>query len=208
MTLRDDVRDERIELVGVLVTLDSGQWSQPSLCTGWAVRDVVAHLVSYDYTNGIIFVLLLIATGFSVARTNAVMLRRWQRRADDRLLVAALRRGPRPLGVTRVLGRRLALIDSFVHQQDIRRPLGLSRSMPPDRLVRLAEVMVRDHVGAGGAKRARGLRLRATDVDWAAGDGPEIRGPAEALIMALAGRSAALADLDGPGVAVIASRIA
>jgi hypothetical protein len=109
--------------------------------------------------------------------------------------------------MTRLLGRRLALIDSFVHQQDIRRPLDLSRSIPPARLVRLAEIMVHDRVGAGGAKRARGLRLRATDVDWASGTGPEVRGPAEALIMTLAGRSAALQDLDGEGVAVMASRM-
>jgi uncharacterized protein (TIGR03083 family) len=98
------------------------------------------------------------------------------------------------------------LIDSFVHQQDIRRPLGLSRSVPPERLVRLAEIMIRDRVGAGGAKRARGLRLRATDVEWSSGTGLEVRGPAEALIMALAGRSAALQDLNGEGVAVLASR--
>ena len=109
--------------------------------------------------------------------------------------------------MTRVLGRRLALIDSFVHQQDIRRPLGLPRSVPPARLVSLIETMIRDRVGAGGAKRARGLHLRATDLDWATGAGPELRGPAEALIMALAGRSAALRELDGEGVTVMASRV-
>lgn len=109
--------------------------------------------------------------------------------------------------MTRLLGRRLALIDSFVHQQDIRRPLGLSRPVPPDRLRRVAELMIRDRVGAGGAKRARGLRLLATDIDWATGTGPEASGPAEALIMALAGRSAALQQLDGEGVPVISSTI-
>jgi uncharacterized protein (TIGR03083 family) len=206
MALSDDVQDERTELVGVLESLEPGQWAQPSLCTDWTVRDVVAHLVGYDCTSGAAFVLLFVATGFSVNRTNAVLVRRWQRRPNDRLVVA-LRRGPRAWGVTRLLGRRLALIDSFVHQQDIRRPLGLSRAVPAERLVRLAEIMIRDRVGAGGAKRARGLRLRATDVDWATGKGPEISGPAEALIMALAGRSAALQDLNGEGVAEMASRV-
>jgi hypothetical protein len=106
-----------------------------------------------------------------------------------------------------LLGQRLALIDSFVHQPDVRRPLGLPRSVASPRLVRLAEIMIRDRVGAGGAKRARGVRLHASDVDWATGAGPEIRGTAEAIIMALAGRSAALHDLDGEGVAVMASRV-
>jgi uncharacterized protein (TIGR03083 family) len=177
-----------------------------SLCTEWTVRDVVAHLVSYDCTNALAFVLLFITTGFSVNRTNGVLVRRWRRRPNDRL-IAALERGPRSWSMTRALGHRLALIDSFVHQQDIRRPLGLSRSVPPDRLLRLAEIMIRDRVGAGGAKRARALRLRATDLDWATGSGPELRGPAEALIMALAGRSVALQDLAGEGVSVMTSRV-
>lgn len=206
MALRDDVRAERAELVRVLESLETAQWAESSLCTEWTVRDVVAHLVGYDSTNFARFVLLLVITGFSVTRTNAVLVRRWQRRPNDRLLVA-LRRGPRVGSVTHMLGHRLALIDSFVHQQDIRRPLGLSRSVPAERLVRLAEIMIRDRVGAGGAKRARGVRLRATDVDWATGAGPEIRGPAEALIMALAGRSAAMKDLDGDGVSLMAARV-
>jgi uncharacterized protein (TIGR03083 family) len=206
MALRADVRDERAELLGVLESLRPVQWAQLSLCTEWTVRDVVAHLVSYDCTNAVAFVVLLVMTGFSVNRTNDVLLRRWRRRPDERLLVA-FRRGPRVWGVTRLLGWRLALIDSFVHHQDIRRPLGLSRSVPPDRLLRLAEIMIRDRVGAGGAKRARGLRLRAIDIDWATGAGPETCGPAEALIMGLAGRSAALEELDGEGVAVMALRV-
>jgi uncharacterized protein (TIGR03083 family) len=206
MAMKDDVRHERDQLVGVLETLAPGQWEQSSLCTDWNVREVVAHLVSYDRTNCIAFVLLFTATGFSVGRTNAVLVRRWQRQPSDRLLVA-LRRGPSGAGVTRMLGHRLALIDSFVHQQDIRRPLRLSRSVPPERLARLAEIMTRDRVGAGGKNRARGLRLQATDVDWATGTGPEVRGPAEAIIMALAGRSAALHDLGGAGIAEMARRM-
>ena len=206
MALRDDVRAERTELLRALEPLEPARWDAMSLCTEWTVRDVVAHLVSYDCTNALAFVLLFTATGFSVSRTNGVLVRRWRRRPNDRLL-AALRRGPRGWSMTRVLGHRLALIDSFVHQQDIRRPLGLSRSVPSDRLLRLAEIMIRDRVGAGGAKRARALRLRATDLEWASGTGPELHGPAEALIMALAGRSVALQDLAGEGVSVMSSRM-
>jgi uncharacterized protein (TIGR03083 family) len=207
MALRDDVHAERSELLGLLEVLDAVQWAQPSLCSDWTVRDVVVHLVSYDCTNFLAFVLLLIASGFSVNRTNAVLVRHWRRRSDGRLL-ATFRRGPRAWGTTRLLGHRLALIDSFVHQQDIRRPLGLPRSVPPERLLRLAEIMIRDRLGAGGAKRARALRLHATDLAWATGAGPQLGGPAEALVMALAGRSDALRDLAGEGVAVMASRVA
>jgi hypothetical protein len=58
-----------------------------------------------------------------------------------------------------------------------------------------------------GAWRARGVRLVATDVDWSHGRGPEVRGPGEALLMIMAGRPDALADLDGPGVVTVASRV-
>ena len=94
MALKDDVRDERTELLGALESLRPDQWARSSLCTEWTVCDVVAHLVSYDCTNAIVFVVLLITTGFSVNRTNDMLLQRWRRRPPDRLLLA-LRRGPR-----------------------------------------------------------------------------------------------------------------
>jgi hypothetical protein len=54
--------------------------------------------------------------------------------------------------------------------------------------------------------QVRGVRLVATDLDWGHGKGPEVRGSGEALLMAMAGRRAALDDLDGPGKAKLAQR--
>jgi hypothetical protein len=59
----------------------------------------------------------------------------------------------------------------------------------------------------GAAKRLRGLRLGATDVDWSTGDGLAVEGPGEALLMAMAGRPAALPALSGPGTPILAERI-
>ena len=56
-------------------------------------------------------------------------------------------------------------------------------------------------------RRAKELRLVASDVPWALGRGPEVRGPGEAILMALNGRAAALADLEGAGVPVLAGRM-
>lgn len=58
-----------------------------------------------------------------------------------------------------------------------------------------------------GALRARGVRLVATDLDWSRGSGPEVTGPAEALLMAMAARPCALADLEGPGKSTLAQHI-
>jgi len=63
------------------------------------------------------------------------------------------------------------------------------------------------NIGFPAKKRIAGLKLRATDVDWTHGDGPEVTGPAEALIMAMGGRRAALADLSGDGLATLAGRL-
>ena len=59
----------------------------------------------------------------------------------------------------------------------------------------------------GAGRRIRGLALRATDVDWTHGSGPEVTGPGEALLMAMTGRPAALDDLEGPGKATLAQRL-
>jgi chitodextrinase len=58
----------------------------------------------------------------------------------------------------------------------------------------------------GAKKRVAGLRLTATDADWTTGDGPEVSGPVASLVMAMTGRSAALDDLGGEGVAKLRSR--
>src|SRR5256885_14810123 len=42
------MRDERRDLRRFLPTLTPEQWQTPSLCRGWTVRDVVAHLVAWD----------------------------------------------------------------------------------------------------------------------------------------------------------------
>jgi hypothetical protein len=57
----------------------------------------------------------------------------------------------------------------------------------------------------GGAKElvAR-IRLTATDIDLSIGDGPEVRGPLLALLLAVTGRRVALDELEGKGLARLA----
>ena len=106
------------------------------------------------------------------------------------------------------------LVEVLVHGQDIRRPLGLDRDIVPERLHVLLPrcVSPASYVPGfgftGGRRRARGLRLRATDIGWSWGTGPEVSGAAEAILMAVLGRRAALPDLAGDGVPTLASRIA
>jgi uncharacterized protein (TIGR03083 family) len=100
----------------------------------------------------------------------------------------------------------IGFVDGTIHHQDIRRALDRPRTIPADRLSRILP-LVPGNPRLGAGRRINGLRLRATDVDWVHGDGPEVIGPGEALLMAMTGRAAALTDLSGPGEGVLAQRL-
>ena len=121
-------------------------------------------------------------------------------------LVDTVRKYAEPSGLGAGFGGRIALTDNMIHQQDIRRVLGAPRVIAAERLL-VALDFARWAPLIRGALRARGVRLVATDVDWSAGTGPEVRGPGEALLMVMAGRRDALTDLDGPGLTKLAARL-
>ncbi len=94
------------------------------------------------------------------------------------------------------------LVEEVVHGEDVRRPLGLAHDYPVEAVLPALEHQVRTKVSIGGGReRAAGVRLRATDADVVIGDGPEVTGPLVSLLLAVSGRSAARADLSGPGLA-------
>ncbi|MGN5237341.1 MULTISPECIES: maleylpyruvate isomerase family mycothiol-dependent enzyme [unclassified Rhodococcus (in: high G+C Gram-positive bacteria)] len=200
MDIREHIVAERAELIELLRSLTPAQWAAPSLCEGWSVRDVAGHLT-----------------------IDAVPLHRYALagllhpsadRLNEHYVVAA-----RDVPVDRLVDRlsastsrswmaryfpRLCLADHLVHQQDIRRPLGLPRTIDPDRLR-----LVLDHPDPFARPRRyiRELRLIATDLEWERGDGPLVQGPGEALALAMVGRAAVLDELDGDGVELLRLRI-
>jgi uncharacterized protein (TIGR03083 family) len=112
----------------------------------------------------------------------------------------------RPAGLPAVNGGFIALADGVIHHQDIRRALGIPRTVPPDRL-RAALPIAAKAPTLPSKSNVKGLKLVASDVDWVHGEGSEIRGPGEAMLMAMTGRPDALDDLTGPGVPELAARI-
>jgi uncharacterized protein (TIGR03083 family) len=198
-------RAERADLLAFLSDLTPQQWDTPSLCTGWRVRDVVAHMISYEALPARELVRRLARGRFRLASTNAVGLAEMRDLGPDELL-ALLGQRLDPTGLTTGFGCRVALVDALIHQQDIRRPLGVPRTIPPERLLP-ALSFARFAPPIGAFWRARGLRLVATDLGWAAGRGPEIRGAGEAVLMAMAGRRGVVGELSGPGQPTLAARI-
>jgi uncharacterized protein (TIGR03083 family) len=200
-----DVAAERNEVCDLLESLTSDQWDAPTLCDEWRVRDVVGHLIlgseKIHYGRTIV--------DFAKNRFNMNTL----------LAATAIREGNKaPEDLLKTLREHAAsetrppmtkpedmLADTMIHGQDIRRPLGMPRTIPPERAIIVLDTM--KNVGfLGNKKRIAGLKLVATDIDWSHGDGPEVTGPAEALLMAMCGRRVALEDLTGDGVATMRSR--
>ena len=198
-------RAEREDLLDLLGTLTPEQWRAPSLCAGWSVHDVVAHVLSYEELGPRQLAARFARGSFRFGRVNAVGLREYADRSPAEL-TDLLRRHLTPTGLTAGLGGAIALTDGLIHHQDIRRPLGLPRAVPAER-VRPALRTALFAPTLLGVVRVRDVRLVATDLDWAFGRGPEVRGTAEALLMTVAGRRGIAAELSGPGRERIARRL-
>lgn len=208
----DRMREAEMDAIAELLhQLDDAQWDAASLCEGWRVRDVISHMC-VGYTTPMLPLLAKVARrGFSVpkvsyaesiaygsAHTPAELVTVW----DD------IRANHIRKGIAKVIKPNEALVDHMIHHQDIRRPLGLPRAMPTDRLVAALDVVPTLGPFVSSKKRVAGLCLVATDVDWSHGDGPEVRGAGEAILLAASGRPATLDELDGDGVEILRGRIA
>jgi uncharacterized protein (TIGR03083 family) len=193
------VHRERRALVDDLAGLAPEQWEVPSLCGGWTVHDVAAHLVDNARTTRLGIVVAMARARFDFDRQNdqGVAREKGATPADtlERLRAVAGRRTtpPAPLDSR--------LVEEVVHGEDIRRPLGVRRDYPTETVERALVHQLRTPVALGGGKqRAAGLRLVATDVDWSHGEGAEVSGPLVSLLMVVSGRAEALDDLTGPGL--------
>ncbi|MEP6626317.1 MAG: maleylpyruvate isomerase family mycothiol-dependent enzyme [Acidimicrobiia bacterium] len=201
---------ERTEFADLCETLTAEQWDTQSLCTNWRVRDVVGHVSGgANLTMGKAMV-ELVRHGFRLGP----MLERTAIKAGSEptdQLASAMRAtvgarktppGVKPEGV---------LTDAIVHQQDVRRAIGVPRVVASDRLT-VALDSIKDVTNSllPGKQRVAELSLRATDMDWSAGSAgaPEVTGPGEALLLAMCGRPVALGDLSGAGVLTLRTRIA
>ncbi|MFE5238931.1 MULTISPECIES: maleylpyruvate isomerase family mycothiol-dependent enzyme [unclassified Streptomyces] len=200
------VHAERAALIGDLERLDAERWDEPSLCAGWTVHDVVAHLVDTARTTRPGFLIGLARARFDFDRQNARGVER-ERGASPGETLERLRRvvsrtstPPAPLDSR--------LVEEIVHGEDIRRPLGLARSYPQEAVVRSLRLQARTSASFGGAEElvAR-VRLTAEDADLSIGEGPEVSGPALSLLLAVSRRRVALDDLEGEGVTALAAAL-
>lgn len=192
------VHKERDALVQDLSALNPAQWITPSLCPGWDVHAVLAHLVDDATTTRLGFIRRMIAARFDFDGMNALGIAR-ERSIDPTHTLAHFHRvcnrttsAPAPL-VTR-------LVEVFVHGEDIRRPLGIDHEYSIAEVSTALRYQANASVAFGGGKeRVEGLRIIATDASFDFGVGAEVRGSAIALLLAVSGRPVRAGEISGPG---------
>jgi len=204
-TTWDLIHTERAVMAKTLAGLTPDQWARPSLCARWTVRLAAAHILAgAEQTPGKFFARLA-SSGF---RFNAMVdkdARRLGAEPPDaivaRLQATVTTTNHPPAPVMAMLG------EVVVHGEDIRRPLGLASEAAPAAVAACLDMYKRSNFPVGGKARINGLRLSATDLDWSHGAGPEVTGPGISLLLAMTGRSVALDDLAGEGLATLRTRV-
>jgi uncharacterized protein (TIGR03083 family) len=192
----------RRAIVDLLTDLAPGEWDTPSLCEGWAIRDVAAHLTMSLLTMRQLTLLAIRHPGPTnhLIREGSIDL---ARRHDPGQLLSRLdllvgRHRPF-LGLT----CRESLIDAVGHTFDMAIPLGREIRVPAAEVAEAADRVV-SYRGRGNAKVFRSLplatfRLTATDYAWSTGDGAQVTGTMSDLFLLLTGRAARIGYLHGAG---------
>ena len=202
------VVEQRLAIAELLAGLSEADWEQPSLCAGWRVRDVAAHvtLIPIPPSPGSLLVDFAKARG-NYARWNTVASRRRAARKPTQIVQdfrtsAESRSVPWPANPANVMW------DILVHAQDIAIPLGIDFPTPPDAGAAAATRIweLRWPIWFAAERRLGSFTLTATDADWTIGTGPQIAGPISAILLLLTGRTeAATPLLTGDGVRSLAT---
>jgi uncharacterized protein (TIGR03083 family) len=195
---------ERLSLADLFDDLSPQEWETPSLCAGWRVRDVAAHLTLSQMG--------LIPAVVAAARARGNFNRMVHDTAVRQARLPTTEYAPR---LRAMAGSRKKapgvshlepLIDVLVHGQDIAIPLGRPRPVPAGAAMAAADRVWPDLFPWRPARKLSGFRFAATDCPWSAGKGALVEGPIAALLLLLTGRTATLPQLSGPGAAVLDAR--
>ena len=196
------IHAERKALAADLDSLTLEQWATPSLCSGWTVRDVLAHMTAAAEQTPLSFFRKFAGSGFNFNRFANKDVARVKSKGDVLAsFKSAVSNTTAPPGPTMTW-----LGETIVHGDDIRRAVGIKYDYPPDATAAVADSYKTSNLLIDSKKRIAGLKLTATDAEWSYGDGPEVTGKMIDLLMAMAGRSAAISALSGDGLATLQTR--
>jgi uncharacterized protein (TIGR03083 family) len=185
-----------------LETLTPPRWDDPTLCDDWRVRDVVAHLIpgwAADFRH-----LPYIIRDYREVDRAFTRYARHRARVDVAVLLKQYQHKVDSHHIPPVVTPALNWCDNVIHGLDIRRPAGLRYPGRLENLTDVAECLTGMTWPSRQTCRSADLQLVATDIDWTVGTGPQVRGPIEDIVLAIAGRSVGDSDLEGDGIQVLA----
>lgn len=187
-------------------TFSDDEWETPSLCAGWRVRDVAAHLTLAQ--TGLVTALgvLVRARGSFDRMIHDTGVRQAELPVEQyaarlRAMIGSRRKAP---GVSMLE----PMIDALVHGQDMVRPLGRERAMPTEAAATATQRAWSMSFPFRASQRLKGYRLVATDHTWQAGDGSAVEAPVADLLLLVTGRDVVLPDLEGPGADALRAQLA
>ncbi|MCZ8379992.1 maleylpyruvate isomerase family mycothiol-dependent enzyme [Mycobacterium sp. CPCC 205372] len=201
------VADERRSIAELLHGLDAEQLATPSLCAGWDVKTVAAHLVS-DFKDGFRGFLISGVRHGSIDRGIDALARRRARASAVDIAQTLEREADHPLSPP-VAGPMSGLADVLVHGGDMRIPLGIEHQPDPLLVARAIDFLTGPtQIGFFPRRRLRGIALHDEDTGRTWGEGAAVRGPGVAVMMAICGRTVAFDNVTGAGVSTLRSRLA
>jgi uncharacterized protein (TIGR03083 family) len=200
------VADQRRQFASLIDGLDAAQLATPSLCLGWDVKTVAAHVVSTVLDGMPGFLQMAVRCG-SLSRGIDELARRRAQAPIAEIVAALHEHADRPVS-SPVFGPRGPLADILVHTGDVRIPLGLPFEPDVEHAESAMDFLTgRWPIGFLPASRLRGIRLSANDIRRSWRDGTDAVGPVAALMMSACGRTASLDALTGPGSALLRRRL-
>lgn len=194
--IRAETFAERARLADLLAGFTPGQWAASSLCAGWRVREVVAHMTMPFRLSGRQFAAGLLAARGNFNRMADRHARRDAAALSAEELLACLRDNARHPWKPPGGGYRGALSHDVIHGLDITVALGLDQGVPGER-VRMVLDGVRPRQLRYFGVSLDGVQLRATDLDWSFGSGAPVTGAAQDLLLVLCGRMLPPGHLQG-----------
>ncbi len=185
--IRGQIAAERAELAAVLGGLPEQSWNAPTLCAGWRVREVVAHMTMLYRYSPVRFLTELASSGGRFDRMADRCARRDGAAAPPELVSPMVENAVavrKPVGV----GLEGALIHDVIHGLDITVPLGLDRQLVPERLRIVLDGVTKPKALKHFGAELAGVELCADDLDWRFGSGTRVSGAGQDLALVLCGR--------------------